>query len=248
MQVVRLHSVARFGLLSFLLLVFACSGADDFGSEHLIRVGERFVTVFDFNEAFELIETAHSFGLRDHPEQYREAQERLLNQMTIELLMLTRAGELNLDVSEEEIDAAIADIKADYPDDTFEETLLEAAVTFDVWKQRMKIRLLLEKLIATELQDRMTITPKDITDHYEKYFKPRSGDDAQTNAQNDPSDDHEAIIRDLRRRKAEEAYDAWIEGLKARYPVEVNAAVWDKLSAASEKPAAVNPSAPADKR
>ena len=248
MQVMRLHSVARFGLLCFLLLVSACSGGDDFGSEHLIRVGERFVTVFDFNKAFELTETAHSFGLRDHPEQYREAQERLLNQMTIELLMLTRAGELSLEVSAEEIDAAIADIKADYPDDTFEETLLEAAVTFDVWKQRMKIRLLLEKLIATELQNQMTITPKDITAHYEKYFKPKSDDDAQTNAHNDPSEDHEAIIRDLRRRKAEEAYDAWIEGLKARYPVDVNAAVWNKLSAADEKPAAVSATASVEKK
>ena len=155
--------------------------------------------------------------------------------MTIELLMLTRADELNLTVSTEEIEAKIADIKSDYPDETFEETLLEAAVPFELWKQRMETRLLLDKLIATELQNQMTLTPKDITDHYEKYFKPKSDGLLRENPSGAKAEDHEAIIKDLRRHKAEEAYDAWIEGLKARYPVEVNAQVWDQLTAERPK-------------
>ena len=78
MQATRFHSVFRFWLLISFFLICACSGGgDDFSNEHLIRVGERVVTVFDFNKAFELAETAHSFGLHDDPAQLREARERL---------------------------------------------------------------------------------------------------------------------------------------------------------------------------
>ena len=234
--------------LLLLYLIAGCDEADEFGSEHLIRVGDRVVTVYDFNKAFELTETAHSFGLRDHPEQFREAQKRLLNQMTVELLMLARAAELNLTISAEELDSKIEDIKADYPDDTFEETLLESAVPFDVWKQRLKIRLLVEKLIAAELQNQMTITPKDITEHYQKYFKSKSADGSQTVQKKGSAADHEAIIRDLRRRKAEEAYDAWVAGLKTRYSVEVNAAAWEKMTAEAEQSAKANLTESSDKK
>ena len=237
MQATKFHSGFRFWLFLFCILICACSGGeDDFSSEHLIRVGDRVATVMDFNKAFELAETAHSFGLRDDAAQLREARERLLNQMTIEMLMLTRADELNLDVSDDEVNAKIAEIKADYPEGTFEEALLEAAVPFDDWKQRMKTRLLVEKLISVELENQMTITPKDITAHYEKYFKLKT--DPGTNKSGDPDKkaDHEAIIKDLRRHKAEEAYDAWVEGLKAMYPVELNASVWKKLSTPVDDP------------
>ena len=151
--------------------------------------------------------------------------------MTIEMLMITRADELNIDVSDDELNAKIAEIKADYPDGTFEETLLEAAVTFDDWKRRMKTRMLVEKLIAVELENQMTISPKDITDHYEKYFRLKTDSGEVGNGNNDQKAVHEAIIKDLRRHKAEEAYDAWVEGLKAMYPVELNILVWKKLSA-----------------
>jgi hypothetical protein len=230
MQKTICHNCTVFCLSLFLVLTVACSGGeDDFSSEHLIRVGDRVVTVLDFNKAFELAETAHSFGLRDHPAQLLEARERLLNQMTIEMLMLARADELNLDVAEDELDAAIADIKADYPERTFEEALLEAAVPFEDWKRRLKTRLLVEKLIAVELENQMTITPKDVSAHYEKYFKLKSESGTDENGSRRSEADHRAILKELRRQKAEEAYDAWVEGLKATYPVELNATVWKKV-------------------
>lgn len=230
MKKTRGHNCTVFCLSLCLVLALACSGGeDDFSSEHLIRVGDRVVTVLDFNKAFELAETAHSFGLRDHPAQMLEARERLLNQMTIEMLMLARADELNLDVADDELNAAIAEIRADYPEGTFEEALLEAAVPFEDWKRRLKTRLLVEKLIAVELENQMTITPKDVSAHYEKHFKLKSESGANENGSRRSEADHGAILKELRRQKAEEAYDAWIEGLKAMYSVELNASVWKKI-------------------
>jgi hypothetical protein len=232
MQATSFRSLTICCLFLCLVLIGACSGdQDDFSSQHLIRVGDRVVTVLDFNKAFELAETAHSFGLRDHPVQLREARERLLNQMTIEMLMLARADELNLDVTDEELDAAIVEIKADYPDETFEEALLEAAVPYDEWKRRLETRLLVEKLVAVELENQMTITPKDISAHYEKYFKSKTETGANEDGSRRSEADHRAIIKDLRRQKAEDAYDAWIEELKAAHPVELNASAWQKLLA-----------------
>jgi hypothetical protein len=236
MQTTKFYSCTLFCLLLYLILTIACSGdEDDFSSEHLIRVGDRVVTVLDFNKAFEIAETAHSFGLRDHPARLLEARERLLNQMTIEMLMLARADELNLEVADDELNAAIAEIKADYPEGTFEEALLEAAVPFEDWKRRLKTRLLVEKLIDIELENQMTITPKDVSAHYQKYFKLKNERGAKENGSRRSEADHRAVLKDLRRQKAEDAYDAWVDGLKAMYPVELNASVWKKLLVPDER-------------
>ena len=108
-----------------------CSGSKpEDPDEYLIRVGDNVVTVLDFNKAFEIAKTAYSHNVMQNPVAFKEAQLRLLNQMTEELILLERARELNISVSDQELDKTIAKIKSDYPDDVFEEVLLEYAVSY----------------------------------------------------------------------------------------------------------------------
>lgn len=230
MHTPRRHPVGRLWPFLFCVLAAGCGAEDDFGRMDLIRVGRQVVTVQDFDKAFELVEPAYDTDLYENPSELQEARVRLLNEMTEEMLILERAEELAIAVSDEELQAGIDAIKADYPSGSFDEVLLEAAVPYDVWKQRLKVRLLLEKVIAAELQDQMAVTPGDVRTYYERQMKiAGSGDAAEARLPSEPVD-HEAIVRDLRRQKAEAAYGKWIEGLKAKYPVEINAAVWNKLS------------------
>ena len=70
------------------------NSASDSGNEPLIRVRDRVLTVLEFNETFEFIQSAHPQNLKDHPEDMRNAQRRLLNQLTVEMILLERAEEL----------------------------------------------------------------------------------------------------------------------------------------------------------
>jgi hypothetical protein len=216
------------GSIILLSLLLACEQKDtDLGKEVLIRVADRVITVLDFNNAFEIAKIAYDDNIKEQPEDLRKAQIRLLNQLTVEMILLERAEELGISISEAELEKAVSAIKSDYPEGEFEKTLLEFAVSFDSWKDRLGNRLILEKVIEEELKSRITITPEDISEYYQKNYQ---GREAESGSAQKPEDINEAIVKQLRRQKAEETYNAWIEDLKGQYAIEINSDQWEKIT------------------
>ena len=226
--------ISLVGIL-FILCVLS-GGADhhesdsksDHGNEYLVRVGDRVTTVFDFNNAFEIVKIAYPHKAMQDPVLLREAQLRLLNQITEEMVLLKRAEELCIRISDSEVKEAIADIKSDYSEGVFEEMLLEYAVPYHFWKKRLKLRLLMEKVVASQMEEQIVITPEDISEHYKKHYKEGSlkSDLNDTSAKVDVN---EIIIKQLRREKAEETYGIWIKKLKNKYKIKINKARWKKI-------------------
>ena len=197
------------------------------GKEALIRVEDRVLTVLDFNEAFEISKMAFDSSDGEQSEDLHKAQLRLLNEMIIEMILLEKAQEIGITVTDAELEAAVSAIKNDYPAGEFEETLLEFAVSYDTWKNRLKTRLIIDEVIEKELENRITITPEDITDYYQKNYQGKKGETGPNRASGDIN---EIIVKQLRRKKAEEGYKAWIEELKAKYQIEINGEQWKKIS------------------
>jgi hypothetical protein len=197
-------------------------------TDYLIRIGERVVTAADFNKAFEISKTAYPHSLLNNPDETKKAKTRLLNQLTEELILQERARELNITVTDTEVEQAIADIKDDYPENEFEQTLLEYAVPYKEWKKGIRNRLLMEKLVEAELKDQIVITPADIARYYEEHIK---DDPQQPGLTNRPNDVDEKIIQLLRRKKTEIAYKAWIDRIQKQYTIDFNRALWEKLLA-----------------
>jgi hypothetical protein len=216
------------GPVSFLFLFLGCGEkGPDLGNEVLIRLGDRIVTVLDFNEAFEISKIAFDSSTSEQSEELRKAQLRLLNELILEMILLEKAQEIGINVSDAELDEAVAALKNDYPAGEFEATLLEFAVSYDTWKSRLKTRLIMEKVIEKELENRITITPEDISEYYQKNFQGEKGESGSSPASGDIN---EIIVNQLRREKAEEGYKAWIEELKAKYEIEINREQWKKIS------------------
>ena len=216
------------GSMILLSLLSACEQKDtDLGKEVLIRVADRVITVLDFNNAFEIAKIAYDNDIKEQPEDLRKAQIRLLNQLTVEMILLKRAEELEISISEAELEKAVSAIKSDYPEGEFEKTLLEFAVSYDSWKDRLKNRLILEKVIEEELKNRITITPEDISEYYQKNYQ---GREEKSGSAQKSEDINEAIVKQLRRQKAEETYNSWIEDLKGQYAIEINRDQWEKIT------------------
>ncbi|VEN75028.1 conserved exported hypothetical protein [Candidatus Desulfarcum epimagneticum] len=214
-------------------LVAACgvpdAGRDD---EDLIRAGKTVITKDDFNRAFELSMEAYDYKLEENRRDFETAMMWRLNQKIEEAVLLEHAGQLEIDISDPELEDEIAKIKQDYPDQVFEDLFLENAVSYDSWKKELRRRLLIERLMKAELGEKIAIGPKDIADYYQ-------GRENEEKIQADGSSDGKAgasaeeinrrIILQIRRKKIEEAYGPWISGLRERYPLQINRELWEAM-------------------
>jgi len=221
-------------MLGALLIIYILTGCGDYGSDshsvatdnYLIRGGHRTVTLDDFNKAFEIVRAAYSHKALKKKDLCRDAKYRLLSELTEQTVILERADELNIVISDSELDEAIARIKGDYEDDFFEKILLERAISYNLWKKELSNRLLIEKVVKEELKKNIAITSEDISSYYEKYY---SGDIGKVDLKSD-RDLNEKIVRQVRIKKIEEAYKPWIDSLRKRYPVKINKKEWDKIN------------------
>ena len=217
-------------LIGVILFVYTLAGCADFrstqGDEYIIRIGDRVVTVSEFNRAFEIAKAAYPHNEIQDSDAVRNAKSRLLNQMSEEMIIQERALETGIIISDEELEKAVSNIKEDYPEDAFEQVILEYAVSYDTWKNRIKTRLLIEKVIAQELGEQIVISADDIS----KYYEEHGMDIEPTSNENEPSEKIDTtIVKHLRREKVEEAYRPWILDLQKKYIIEINTAEWKKI-------------------
>jgi len=216
-----------FGIWVAVILVWGCSDAEtNRGNAVLIQVEDVIVTVSDFTQAFELLNAGNHLVDTDNKGELAEARLAFLNQMTEEILLTVRAGELDIEVTDEELEAAAAAIKADFPEGEFEQVLLEYAVPYRFWLKRLRVRLLMDKVIARELGSQIAISPEDIAAYYQAHY---ANQDDQDDLEQEGLDLEASIVQQLRREKTEAAYGIWIQNLKEKYPVDINKQEWEQI-------------------
>jgi len=225
------YSIKCISLICFLWVGFTLAGCSDVEhkqkDEYLIKLKDRIITVADFNNAFEIAKNAYPQNRIQQPDVARKARLRLIQQMTEEIILLERAEELGITMTDSQVEKAIRDIKRDYPDNVFQEILVEYAVPYRSWKEGLKTRLLMEKVITQELGDKIEITHDDISKYYEAHFK---DDNTSPDVKTISKDVNSIIIKTLRKEKMEQAYTSWIKNLKNKYAVEINKKELEKMT------------------
>jgi hypothetical protein len=221
------HLLIQAWIFLIILSLLACRDTSTRGEEYyLIRVGDEIFTTEEFQQSFEAAKISYLDEILAYPETLHEIQTRHLNEIIEELIVLERAKELHLEISDQELENAVWKIKKDYPEESFEQTLLEKAICFSRWKESLRIKLLKDRVIFEELEKNITIINEEIKDFYESYFDstfiiPENEKKAVLLSQE--------IIRQLRKEKAKEQYPSWIKELWIRYDVKLNKAAWSKI-------------------
>ncbi|MFO8047564.1 MAG: SurA N-terminal domain-containing protein [Desulfosudaceae bacterium] len=201
-----------------------CGGsADKDRDDFLIRVDGQEVSEQAFYDALEIAKTAYPYDVLRDETTLKTVKTRLLKQLTEELILTRRAEELGITVTDEELEEAVSAVKNDYPEDAFEEALLENAISLPVWKKRLRIRLLMEKLIEKELVEKVILTPDEIMEYYEKRYPDPKVRQRRLEAA-DP-----AVVKHLRREEAQKKYPEWINGIQEQYRVELNSEKWEEI-------------------
>jgi parvulin-like peptidyl-prolyl isomerase len=159
--------------LVILCLISGCSKKSDMSAEDqvVIRVDNRVLTLAEFNEYFEPIRMSCDKEQAQNGVTMREARLGFLLQLVEEMIVLRRADELHLDISPRELDEAVRDFQKGYPEAGFEYLFLKQAISFEAWQERLKKRLLVEKVIRKELLKEVSVTPQEIKDYYDKHWK-----------------------------------------------------------------------------
>lgn len=212
--------------VAVIITLAGCSGPDSPSQPDavLIRSDRQVVTLAQFERAFDAARIAYGDARSVDPGMIEEARLRLLNQMTEELIVDRRAGELNIVLDQEELERAIGQIKKDYPEGEFTQMLLESAIPFALWKDRLRVRLLMEKVVDYELGRTVAITAQEI----EAYYKANAEEFAVMDENAPEMDLNRAIVDRLRREKVEAAYPQWMDGLRQRFGVEINWELWQQ--------------------
>jgi len=222
----------------FLLPLLFCSCTDPAAPEQpvlLVRVGETGISVHDFSTAFDLHKSAYAYDRIKEPAQAEKVRLQFLEQMIEKMIILERARELGITLSDAETDKAFSEIQKSYPQGAFEQMLVEKAVSFPAWKEELKIRLLLEKVIEKDIADKITVTDEDI-EHFHARHQPKkkTKQDRKSAKQKQqetvPEKTPERIAVLVKREKTEAAYEEWMTKLRERYTITVNDEEWRKLA------------------
>ncbi len=92
------------------------------------------------------------------PEQLTSLKEEVLNRLTDEKLILQRARELSLTVDDVETEARIGEIRKDYSAESFESLFGNGGIDYPAWKKALQKRMLLEKVIAQDVNAKIQVT------------------------------------------------------------------------------------------
>ena len=224
----QIHPRMKIGVFFiFIALVGCIDTSPKIDDAVLIRVENQVLTIREFNQVFEIAKAAYSNSVLKQPQVLKKKLYDVLYQLTDELVIKNRAAELNLVVSDVDLDKEIRAIKTDYPDETFEQILLEHSVPFGIWKERLRVRLLMEKVIKNDLIDGQVISLDDISAFWQGRRIPEKEVEG---AQDKTEKDVEDVVGQLRRIKAQENYKDWINKLRTRYTITIDQQIWKKIT------------------
>lgn len=241
------------GIKKFFKWVFILMGCIWFAScsepvktpepEYIIKTSIITISIEDFNEELDLKMAAYSYNIKDQPGEYNEMVIHLVKVLSEEIILLSVAQDLGIVVADQAVDAAEAEMKKDYPEDSFELMLLKNAISYPFWKKRFKKNMVVDKLIDQELKKKIEISSQDIVEFYQKYANtsPQSSglisgsqmsdqvsDQASDQASGQNGDeinnfqDEEQLVSTLRRQKTQDYYEEWILKLWNEYPVDID--------------------------
>jgi peptidyl-prolyl cis-trans isomerase SurA len=93
----------------------------------------------------------------------------VLRELIDEEIVQQRAAKMNLTATNEEVDAKLAEMKAPYTEEQFEERLKASNHTLDDVKHDLRRTLTINKLLNKEINSKITVTDTDVTNYYNQH-------------------------------------------------------------------------------
>jgi hypothetical protein len=98
----------------------------------------------------------------------------LLTELIVQELVAQELVRLHLGITEEELAAEEALIRADFPGEEFERVVLEESIDLDIWRDSLHRNLSMKKFLGSVLRQSITLTAQEVEAYYLKnqtYFQ-----------------------------------------------------------------------------
>ena len=119
----------------------------------------------------EAVEKAYRRTVQPNPsiseDEALTAKLNVLDQMITEDIMLARARDLKIELTESELDAAFSEGKKNIPDDAFNKELATRNLTAGDMREGMRRDLTAQKVMEREVTSKIVVTDQDITDVFQ---------------------------------------------------------------------------------
>ncbi|MHB8773451.1 MAG: peptidylprolyl isomerase [Syntrophales bacterium] len=151
-----------------LLLLAACRGQDapSLVAQPVAKVNGEGIDRSEFERRL-AAEAAFAKGEKPlKSEQYERLKEDVVVRLVEERIMLQRARELLITVGDAELDARIEEIRKDYANGSFAALFGNDAIDYPAWKEALRRRILLEKVIAADVNARIQVTEPEAELYY----------------------------------------------------------------------------------
>ena len=149
----------------------------------ILRVNDEIATLYDYEQmkSDQLAALARS----DLPEERKQQiaarlGEDTMRQLFEEMLLLSRAEQLGVRISPDQLEAAMRSTMAGFGIDSVEEFaagLVQSGTSLERWREQMRRSLLVREVMGREIQERVTLEEEDLRRYYransEEFRRPR---------------------------------------------------------------------------
>lgn len=149
-----------------LILIAACDKVDIFSRPYVAEVNGSKIYLDEYKARLAQKKSLMPKELLSaQPDYGKRMEEEVLDNMITEKIMYLRAQELGLAVSYGELEGRINEIKKEYGGE-FSSLFVQEKLNFEQWKEDLKKEMLLEKLIAVDVNDHIHVSEDEAEDYF----------------------------------------------------------------------------------
>ena len=155
-------------LLGIVCLVVSCSRDDLSDREYIATVNDEKIYYDEYQKRLITRKSILPPGaLPDSLSKRRMLEEEILESMITEKIILQRASQLNLTVSDTELEQKVLDLRKDYGDHFFD-FLLAQNVQYNGWRDEIQKEMLMDKVVATDVNASVLVSEDETKDYFHK--------------------------------------------------------------------------------
>ncbi|MEE4253287.1 MAG: SurA N-terminal domain-containing protein, partial [Desulfuromusa sp.] len=152
--------------LFFLLFLLACQPQEQQPLPPLLEVGQRQLTLQQFNR--ELKDAYPDISALTDQEQL-QLKKQLLKQLIDRELILGEASRLNIQITPDELDAAMTEVRGSYSEEEFRNVLEKTGETLESWMTALRLRLLTTKVAQVAQTSQVQVSDSECEDYYRNH-------------------------------------------------------------------------------